>query len=115
MATTTVTTELVIRRPVGDYRAFERPATLSDQRYRLLFEPSGRGVGCWYLTIFNVLGTLLVASIRLVPTTDLLRVLRARVPDLPTGRLRLEATRDPELGDLATDNVHLYYDEEIAA
>lgn len=113
MATTTVTTEIIIRRPVGNVRAFERPATLGGQRYRLLFEPSGRGVGCWYLTIFDVLGTLLAASIRLVPTTDLLRVLKARVADLPQGRLRLEATRDPELGDLSGDLVHLYYDEEV--
>lgn len=115
MAITTVTTEIVIARPAGNYRAFERPVTLSDLRYRFLFEPSGRGVGCWYLTIFDILGTLLAASIRLTPTTDMLRRLRARVADLPPGRLRLECVRDPELVDLTNDSVHLYYDEEIEA
>jgi len=113
MATTTVTTEIVIARPTGNNRAFERPVTLSEQRYRFLFEPSGRGVGCWYLTIFDVLGTLLAASIRLTPSTDMLRLLRSRVSGLPPGRLRLECTRDPELGDLANNAVHLYYDEEV--
>lgn len=103
-------TEIIIRRPVGNYRAFERPVTLDDQRYRFLFEPSGRGVGCWYLTIRDSVGVVKTRSIKFVKSTDLLAPIRARVDGLPVGRLRVECTRDPELGDLATDDVHLWYD-----
>lgn len=104
-------TEIIITRPAGNYRAFERPATLSEQRYRLLFEPGGRGVGCWYLTMKDVIGTVLFRSIRFVKTSDLYAPMRARV-DLPPGRLRVECSRDPQLEDLTTGDVHLWYDED---
>ena len=91
-----------ISRPVGDYRAFTRPVTLSGQRYVLSFaaaEPA-RGSGWWH-TLSSVSGQAYVRSIRLVPARDLWAFARQMFDGLPPGRLQVVAPADPQIGDLA--------------
>lgn len=108
-----------ITRPIGNYRSFERPVSLPDAenqpvRYRFLFSPSGRDVGCWYLTVYDALGVALARSLRLVKTADVFKGLRQRQPGLPYYPLRIECPRDPQLLDLTTDLVQMWYDSPEA-
>lgn len=111
--------QIDISRPVGDYGAFELSVSLDSpptetgavnrQRFQLLFEPSAREGG-WYLTIRTVVGVVLVRSVRLTPTVDLIDFARVQVDGLPPGRLRIEAVADPGLYSLTDGSVTMWYD-----
>lgn len=107
--------EIDISRPAGDYRAFERPVTLSGQRYVVRFDPAARGDGGrWWMTWRSVTGAVLARSIRLTvgpPGSDLFEFYRPRVEGLPPLALRCVAERDPGLSDLSTGKVRLLYGE----
>lgn len=95
-----------ILRPPGDFGAFEVQAILSKQRYRLQFAPTepARG-GSWWMTIVSVVGVVLVRSVRLVASPDLIAFARDLVDGLPPGRLALVCPTDPTIDSLTVEGL----------
>lgn len=101
-----------LSRPAGALGPFQRPVTLGRTRYRLQVYPSARPGGGLWASLLDVTGVALVSSFRLlVGVDDLLEPHRARVTDLPPGRLYVRATADPQPADLSRGTFELVYEE----
>ena len=103
-----------ILRPADQQYPFNLTTTLSGQNYRLRFMPGMRDGGSWFMSIDDVVGTVLKRSMRLVvgapgDDIDLIGNDRALQPTLPPGKLVIRGPRDPGLLDLSNPAFTLVY------
>lgn len=67
--------------------------------------------GAWFLGCKDMIGTMLLRSIRVTLSPDLFRRHRVGGLALPPGVLRCEGPRDPQRGDLGSSLCVIVYEE----